>query len=95
MGIEKWGTLGEFVVLSSPLDMGLDSFNCLFLGVESNITGGVIQPLDSEMCISLEVIPYGLIGHIVNSKEVPGIVPDLDIILSEIDIVLLVKVTLK
>jgi hypothetical protein len=47
------------------------------------------------MGITPEVIPYSLIGHVVNTIKVPGIVSDLDILLSEVDIILLVEVTLR
>lgn len=64
--------------------MGLDRLLRLLGGVEDNIAGGIVDPLDPEMGVDVEVVPNELVAHVVHPEEQPAIRPDLDLFLGEI-----------
>ena len=46
------------------------------------------------MGVASEVVPYSLIGHVINPIEVPSVVSDLHVVLGEVHVVFLVEITL-
>jgi hypothetical protein len=72
--------------------MGLDRLNSLFRGGKDNIAGGVIQPLNPKVSITLEIVSDRLVRHVIDSMQVPRVLPYLHIVLREIDVILLIEV---
>lgn len=73
--------------------MRLDRLYSLFRGEKDNIARGVIQPLNPKVSITLEIVSYRLVRHVIDPMQVPRVLPYLHIILREIDIILLIEVT--
>lgn len=61
-----------------------DGFLGLFLGVEDDVAGGIIDPLYSEVWVHVEIVPYQLVAHVVHSEKVPAVRPYLNCLLCEV-----------
>lgn len=79
-------------MLGCAFYVGFNGLDCLLGCCEGYNARGVVEPLYSEVGIASEVVSYGLVGHVIDAVQVPGIFPDLNIILSEVHIIFLVKV---
>ncbi len=80
-------------MLRCTFHMRLDRLDSLFRGGKNNIARGVIQPLNPKVSITLEIVSYRLVRHVIDSMQVPCILPYLHIVLCEIDIILFIEVT--
>lgn len=71
--------------------MRLYGFFGFFLGVEDHIAGGVVEPLDAEVGVDMEVVPNPLVAHVVDPKQVPGVLPKFDVVVAEVRCLLFLK----
>lgn len=69
-------------------------FHCLLgllFWIEDYVAGGVVYPLDLEMRVCVEVLPYTLVWHVIHTEQVPSVVSDLSVLLREVWILSLVE----
>ena len=67
-------TLIFFVDHLLPFNVRVDSGFCFFLGVEADIAGGVVNPLDSEVRVGMEIVSYFFVLHVIDSKQIPSVI---------------------
>lgn len=73
------------------LNVRLDGLLGLLFGVEADIAGRIVDPLNLKMGIGVEVVPNTLVGHVVHPEQVPGIVTDSRVVLCEVGVLSLVE----
>jgi hypothetical protein len=52
--------------------------------LKCDIAGGIVDPLDFEVRVDMKVIANEFIAHVVNSKQMPDVLSDLDVLLCEV-----------
>ncbi len=57
---------------------------CFLLRIKDDVAWRVIDPFNLKMWINFEIISNHLVAHIIHSKQMPWMIPQLDIIFSEV-----------
>jgi hypothetical protein len=53
--------------------MRLHGFLCVFLALEDDVAGGIVDPFDSEVGIDVEVVANHLVAHVVYAEKIPTV----------------------
>ena len=73
--------------------MGFNCLHCFLCSIKRNIARRIVKPLNFEVRISDKIVSYLLVGHVIHTVKMPGILSYLNIFLGKVHIGLSVKVT--